>query len=411
MAFTNLEENKWFIGYLRSGNHELKNHYVHMPSNLVGNRLAVFAQSGFGKTNAIKVILWGTMDKPYGKLVFDRRGEYVVNTTNEENKLVPGLVRHPKAKEKLVLYTNKSSLLNRADLQNSVFQLDEFLVDISQVPPADFAGLYPNLTNAQREFLYVYEDDPKVYQSVKDDEANWHNTLSDWFGQKDTGKKLEYSASIVVRSVRKKLNGMEKRPFIKAGKNSIQEIFVHLKQGRTVVVDLSGYISELDRVFISTLIARKLFEYNLQRLDSTDSNDGKINTVMFFEEAQTLLAHNRLKEGSIFVDIAKEGRALEIGLVAITQQPSAISTEILSQFNSFLALHLEFTEDIDFLKKVAGNFEGLETDLRRKIPGNAYLVTRLKPFAIPLKIFHFDENFVSQSLPNIRSQSKRIFRE
>ena len=91
----------WHIGHLRSGNEELKKHSVHMPSDLVGNRLAVFAQSGFGKTNAVKVILWGAISEPYGKLVFDRRGEYVPDTTNEYGETVPGLAHHPQAKERL----------------------------------------------------------------------------------------------------------------------------------------------------------------------------------------------------------------------------------------------------------------------------------------------------------------------
>jgi DNA helicase HerA-like ATPase len=386
----------WLIGHLRSGNEVLEKHSVHMPSDLVGNRLAVFAQSGFGKTNAAKVILWGAIDEPYGKLVFDRRGEYVPDTTNEYGEEVPGLAHHPVAHEKLVLYTNKKSVLANQSLRREVHSLSKFGVKIVHIPPGELVSLYPNLTNPQREFLYVYEDNPEVYESVMDDESNWHRTLTDWFGQKDATKKLDYSAAIVVRSVRKKLVSMHKRPFVEASGNSIQEILDHLRQGRTVVVDLSGYISELDRTFIATLIARKLFEYNLERLDVTDPMKGKIKTVIVFEEAQTLLATERLSEGSMFVNIAKEGRALEIGLVAITQQPSAISTRVLSQFNSFLALHLEFMDDIQFLKKVAGSFEGLEMDIRRKIPGNAYLVTRLKPFAIPLRVFHFNRQFLQE---------------
>lgn len=393
----------WKIGQLRSGSKILKNHKVSMPEGLVGNRLAVFAQSGFGKTNAIKVILWGAMEQGYGKLVFDRRGEYVPDTTNEAGETVPGLAQHPKAKDKLVLLTNRASKLNDNVLKNQVHEVKRFTVRLEDISSGDLVRLYPNMTNPQREFLYVYEDEKRVYEWVmaKDangrwDESNWNRTLTDWFGNKDS-KKLDYSASIVVRSVRKKLQAMTRKQFVDdlAG-NGIQNIYKHLKAGRTVVVDLSGFTSETDRTFIATMISRKLFYYNLDRLDETDATKGKIKTVIFFEEAQTLLSSDRISDGSIFVDIAKEGRALEIGLVAITQQPSAISTNILSQFNSFIALHLEFMDDIQFLKKVAGNFDGLEMDLRRKVPGHAYLVTRLKPFAVPLRVFHFNQEFVSQ---------------
>jgi uncharacterized protein len=399
------EQLPWKIGYLRSGNKILQKHLVSMPEALVGNRLAVFAQSGFGKTNAVKVMLLGAMNQSYGKLIFDRRGEYVPNTSDERGK-VWGLVNHPNAKEKLVLFTNRDSRLADGELKNKVHVLKKFAIKIEDIPPIDLIGLYPNLTSPQKEFLYVYEGDPNstkysVYKDVlaknengRWDESNWNNTLADWFGNKEAQQKLDYSASIVVRSVRKKLSTMSMRPFVDLSSDGIREVLEHLQAGRTVVIDLSGYVSERDRTFVATLITRKLFNYNLQRLDSNDPKEGKIKTVIFFEEAQTLLSNERVGEGSIFVDIAKEGRALEIGLVAITQQPSAISTNILSQFNSFIALHLEFTDDIQFLKKVAGNFDGLEMDLRRKVPGHAYLVTRLKPFAIPMKVFQFNQDFV-----------------
>jgi DNA helicase HerA-like ATPase len=395
----------WKIGYLRSGSKVLEKHLVSMPEGLVGNRLAVFAQSGFGKTNAIKVILWGAMNQSYGKLIFDRRGEYVPNTSDEQGD-VWGLVNHPNTKDKVVLFTNRDSRLGDSKLRNNLHTLKRFVIKVEDIPPVDLIGLHPNMTNPQREFLYVYEGDPNdttysIYSDVlakgsndRWDESNWNTTLADWFGNKEATQKLDYSAAIVVRSIRKKLATMSHRPFIDLKGDGINELFEHLRAGRTVVIDLSGYVSERDRTFVATLITRKLFNHNLKLLDSDDSEKGKIKTVIFFEEAQTLLSSERISEGSIFVDVAKEGRALEIGLVAVTQQPSAISTNILSQFNSFIALHLEFTEDIQFLKKVAGNFEGLEMDLRRKVPGHAYLVTRLKPFAIPLKVFHFNQYFL-----------------
>lgn len=392
----------WKIGNLRSGTKVLNKYHVSMPERLVGNRLAVFAQSGFGKTNAIKVILWGAMEHSYGKLVFDRRGEYVPDTTNEIGETVPGLRHHPNAQKKLVLLTNRKTPLNDKVLASRIHVVQPFTVKLRDIPTVDLINLYPNITNPQREFLYVYDGNPDVYSAIlkktdgRWDESSWNRSLTDWFGHKDATKKLDYSASIVVRSVRKKLDAMSKRPFISDDGNGITRIFEHLRAGRTVVVDLSGYISERDRRFVATLITRKLFDHNLKRLDAVSSKTGKIKSVIFFEEAQTLLSSERVGDGSIFVDIAKEGRALEIGLVAITQQPSAISTNILSQFNSFVALHLEFMDDIKFLKNVAGNFDGLEMDLRRKAPGNAYLVTRLKPFAVPLKVFHFNEQFVTK---------------
>src|SRR6266849_6692058 len=60
-----------------------------------------------------------------------------------------------------------------------------------------------------------------------------------------------------------------------------------------------------------------------------------------------------------FVRVAKEGRKFGIGLLAITQRPSAISEEIRSQAENFFAFYMGNTDDIRALVKSNINYDGV----------------------------------------------------
>ena len=70
-------ENGTDIGYLCIGeSYDKKDNILFDVNKLRDKRTMVFAQSGFGKTNLMKVLLYNTLpNKDYGKLVFDLNGE------------------------------------------------------------------------------------------------------------------------------------------------------------------------------------------------------------------------------------------------------------------------------------------------------------------------------------------------
>ena len=94
-----------------------------------------------------------------------------------------------------------------------------------------------------------------------------------------------------------------------------------------------------------------------------------------------------------FVRVAKEGRKFGIGLVAITQRPSAISEEIRSQAENFFTFYMGNSDDIKALVKSNINYDGVISDFiqRETIPGNLYFVTSSHPFVIPVRVLEFDK--------------------
>ncbi len=459
------------LGFLRDGGDILANHRVVIRDRLKGNRTAIFAQSGKGKTNLVKVVLfWIAFNRSYGKLIYDYKGEYVPWTQNERGEDVPGLCEHPLARDRVVLYTTKERHLNDRELHAKA-TVRRLAVRLQSILPRDFALFWPNLTSAQSEFLFTYDEDASMYDAVLGDEKEWSGKLGAWFGEIAAGAeeasgaegtKLEASGKRVVRNVRRKLQAAQHRSYILDSSVSIDQapdgwLVLHtpfdrdfveglkadipgrsrrwdgtqkvwiveaaqrevvdrlvqahfgdtredslsligkdLSEGKLVVVDFSGIASEADRDLIATLVTRRQFEYNLARIDLDEGPEGRIPLVAFFEEAQNLLGGEKVRDSksNIFVRTFKEGRALSIGTTSVTQQPSALSRDLTSQIAYYIVQHLRSHGDVKDLVGMDPALEGAETDIARRVPGNALYVDDDRPFPLPVKIDRFDAAFV-----------------
>ena len=149
----------------------------------------------------------------------------------------------------------------------------------------------------------------------------------------------------------------------------------------------------MDASIISTMLVRKLFEKNKKEFTNNKS-DEMIPIVIFVEEAQNVLSAELVKtDANPFVRCAKEGRKFGIGIVAITQRPSAISEEIRTQAENFFAFHMGNSDDIKALVKSNINFDGVISNFvqRETIPGNLYMVSSDQAFALPVRVTEFEK--------------------
>ena len=158
-----------------------------------------------------------------------------------------------------------------------------------------------------------------------------------------------------------------------------------------MIIDLS-LKDNMDASIISTILVRKLFDNNKAQFTSGNSKN-VINTVVFVEEAQNVLSEEFVKSNANpFVRVAKEGRKFGLGLVAITQRPSAISEEIRTQAENFFAFHMGNSDDIKALIKSNINYDGVIASFlqRETIPGNLYMVSSDQAFALPVRVNEFE---------------------
>ena len=155
-----------------------------------------------------------------------------------------------------------------------------------------------------------------------------------------------------------------------------------LRNGATIILDKGGGLSDSDKNIISIVIANELYKHN-EKYSSGNEHEQKkvIPFVYLVEEAHSLLSKERAIEGSTFVNFAKTGRSYQIGLIAVTQRPSGVDTNILSQFDNYISFCLINEQDVKDLVKAKSNFKGFEGDIRKMGRGAA-----VSAFGEPTKV-------------------------
>jgi hypothetical protein len=169
-------------------------------------------------------------------------------------------------------------------------------------------------------------------------------------------------------------------------------VLYHLAQGHIVVVDISLLSSQAGQQ-VAGLILKTVFDHNVVHFTAGDP-DAVIPVVAVIEEAQNVLSAEKMKEDSPFVEWAKEGRKYNLGAILVTQQPGAISDQLLSQGDNFFALHLISSVDLDALKRNNAHFSDdiLSYILNEPIEGNVYFWSApSQPYVISAKVFSFEK--------------------
>lgn len=380
------------IGYLCIGEdiYKDKGDILFDVQKLRDKRTMVFAQSGFGKTNLVKVLLYHIIgDTSYGKLIFDLNGEYFLKGRKTYGL---GDIEERKIGDNLIVYSDKKL---PDEYKHRFIYKGKVLINMHEhLTVGDILNFSTGFSEVMKSFLlYLEENEVKDFinniNTYVEEPQKLHAKYPDFW---DT--KKEASSRTTVAAIRKRIAYLieEGKGLHSSTSKLIKEVMEYLKQGKTVIVDLSLRDS-VDASIISTILVRKLFEHNKEKFTSDNPKD-VINTVIFVEEAQNVLSDELVKAtANPFVKTAKEGRKFGIGMVAITQRPSAISEEIRTQAENFFAFHLGNSDDIKALIKSNINYEDVIANFiqRETIPGNLYMVSSEQAFALPIRVKLFEE--------------------
>jgi uncharacterized protein len=402
-------ENGVAIGHLCVGEtvFKEKGQILFKINKLRNRRTMIFAQSGFGKTNLVKVLLYHmTSDNSYGKLIFDLNGEYFLRGTSTYGL---GDIDEDSIKKNVVVYSDKELPDEYKNSARFTFEGKVLLNMHKHLTVGDILNFGAGFSEVMRSFL-LYLDEEGVGDFIQnidtyvDDPAKLHQDFPDFFGQLKKDKE-DVSARKTVMAIRKRV-----RHLIDEGKglhsdksNLVENVFACLRQGKTVIIDMS-LKDNMDASIISTILVRKLFDNNKAQFTSGKSTE-VINTVIFVEEAQNVLSEEFVKSNANpFVRVAKEGRKFGLGLVAITQRPSAISEEIRTQAENFFAFHMGNSDDIKALIKSNINYDGVIANFiqRETIPGNLYMVSSDQAFALPVRVNEFEPLIENKVYPQSR---------
>ena len=400
-------------------------------------RTMVFAQSGFGKTNLMKVLIHNSFkDTGTGKLIFDLNGEYFLRS-NVQKTYGFGDIDDTNIKNSMVVYSDKpipKLYKDRFDFGGKVkvnFSKDFSVNDILSNSPGittagrNFLEYLDSLQNQNdvRDFLskIFNEPDPKEVRKFA------HQKFSSYLeSEKKKAKDGTTSEELDVSQANKSMLGgviRQIKGYASIHDNAstlVETVLKHLKNKKTVIIDLS-LKDNLEASLISTVLVKKLFENNKAEFTKVEEEQteifeqppGVIKATIFVEEAQNVLSDEFVRtNANPFVRIAKEGRKFGLGLVAITQRPSAISEEIRSQAENFFVMHMGNSKDIKALVESNINYDGVIARFIQSetISGNLYMVSAKQSFAIPLRVMWF-EKMVKDKIYSASKFSEKEFPE
>ena len=365
---------------------------------LRNKRTMVFAQSGFGKTNLVKVLLLNmAKDEKYGKLIFDLNGEYFLRSL-EARTYGLGDIDDEKLRSNLIVFTDKKMPQEYIDKKRFILGGKVLLNMHKHLTVGDILNFGAGFSDVMKSFL-LYLDEEQVQDFIlkinlyAGDPHKLHVDYPDFWTLTKKGDP-DASATRTIAAIKKRIKHLieEGKGLHQAKSNLVEDVFKYLAQGKTVIIDLS-LKDNMDASIISTILVRKLFDNNKENFTS-DNPEKVINAVIFVEEAQNVLSEEFVKSNvNPFVRVAKEGRKFGLGIVAITQRPSAISEEIRTQAENFFAFHMGNSDDIKALIKSNINFDGVVSNFiqRETIPGNLYMVSSDQAFALPVRVNSFEK--------------------
>lgn len=218
----------------------------------------------------------------------------------------------------------------------------------------------------------------------------------------------------------------------------LPDILCALEQGRVLAVDTT-LMGELEQFLLNTVVARALFamrralkladtparlETELRSAFGVDAENGRVGqghlvqallerlidgrlpyleedrvrtpdelplVHILVEEAPSVLNPARMKFGSVFRDISRQGRKFGIGLGIVSQQVSEIDQGVLTQLNTQLTLALgNADERREAIRAAASDLSEFGKELQVLEKGQLILTTSLRDIALPIQVPHFD---------------------
>ena len=438
-----------FIGNLLAGEHPLSNVPVYLPPYAISHHIGIFGRTGCGKSNTMMVLIESMFR--HNKHVLDTgRGQkvsmFAVDPHDEfldwhKKSGGRGGIREiaesytPEEAKQLVapyFYLTPKQIEDGNGMAHIRFSRADLI-------PEDLISI-TEFTEQQSQFSHL------VYSLFGEE---WVGRLlsGDLGDNPAIAQYLDSTKGAVERRV-SFLNNSQTKVFTRFDPDMgfeydslLPELVCALEKGRVITVDTT-LMSELEQFLLTTLVARVLFVLRkalksargdaaslkeeiklafgvgvsassgvgsksladklLEYLDSGDlpylTEDGvpvaidalpHINFVI--EEAPSVLNPERIRFGSVFRDISRQGRKFQIGLTVISQQVTAIDEGILTQINTEITMALgNETERREAIRNASADLYGFEKELQVMGKGQAILTASYKDVPLPMQAPLYD---------------------
>jgi DNA helicase HerA-like ATPase len=336
-------------------------------NDLVSRHCAVLAMTGSGKSYTVGVLIEELLKKKGAVLVFDPHGEYRNIKTDAANTKVYGVKGANKIK-----------------------------IETSTLRVGDFANMIPDITDPQRDLLdevinlaskFYEKYDMEILRNILSmiyDAKEGRELLSDSVPEgvlKDMCKRVSLST---IGALIRRLDRLNRMGVYGIDGTPLEEI---VSVNQLTVMDLSDADERLSETIIAVL-CRKIFD---ARRAYVKEGEGKFKNPLFVvvEEAHNFAPRSTeertIISRSILKKIAREGRKFGIGLCIVSQRPSKLDSDILSQCNTQIIMKIVNPSDQEYIRQ---SVESVTEDIVRDLPslGRGEAVVAGSAIKLPIQV-------------------------
>lgn len=323
------------IGWLLNRAEEATN--IHLPiEEFVSTHLAILAETGSGKSYTASVLIEEMM-RPSSRaslLVFDPHGEYSSLSEMQGHEAFQG----DDAYQPDVVY----------------YDPDRLRVRISELEIGDVMAILDNPSNRMQERLST------AWRSLQNQESRT-------WGVDDLVAEMERiyeedDASVGALEWRLRRSIQHNDLFHPEENVPLDEI---VDPGQCTVLQMDT-LDKRNQQLITTVLVRRLYR---ERLNDVRGRESAVEHPIFalFEEGHRFApASGDAPSLGIMQTIASEGRKFGFGLGIISQRPSKIDPDVLSQCGTQISMKIRNPNDQDAIKK---SVEAAGEDVTRELPG------------------------------------------
>lgn len=312
--------------------------------------LSVLAATGAGKSYTVGAIL-EEMVKPGNRgtaVVFDIHGEYF--TLAEDDK-----------------FGDRFNLIEEPRIKISNLEIEDFQVAFTE-----------KATNVQIERLREVLDDLDIRDATATSDPSVPSEYQDTV-------RVDYSVDDIIDRL-KEGNRVDDNlawrlemlnNFVSLSAETETSVRDMCEPGKCNIIEFPTGADELERQLILWYFTKQILESRKEAMRIRRAQGGfeagveedliEVPVTVFIEEAHNFAPADRdLKTRNLLQEIAREGRKFGVGLGIISQRPSRLDEDVLSQCNSSIIMKVRNGVDQE---RIAQSVEAAGEDLLRDLPG------------------------------------------
>lgn len=379
------------VGLVVSGYKPIPELPVRIPARILSQHMGVFATTGMGKSNFMKVFCASAISaRRFGLLIIDPHGEYAAGLSSDFESR--GLLHHPDAEQGLSVYSIQDEYIrNELDMKQLLISHDDLAI-------TDLTLLF-DLLPTEREVINLLTPFPGsdiIDFFINEDVESLpsHVKTTAYIGDhQDIAQRIRSAQPDALRVVQRQIQTLAdiSSVFLHKSESSVPSIIRDLLDNKVVLIDIPR-MSEVAELFLLSVISRAvLLQYKSVVQSGRAGEDDPHQVLLTIEEAQRVLSMESEKT-EIFRQIAMEGRKFGVGLCAITQQPKNIDPRVLAQMNTFVIMGLADRQDRETIASSAKHdLSVLDLEIQTLDRGDAIISTIGIPFPVSCHVHRFED--------------------